>query len=84
MRKLHLSLQEQLDHFDMKQEQIAEAIIEVQKRIKILDEVMSWTLPEQGSGRELGQEEFPLAELPLEHESHDADDEGPEIEWIDR
>jgi len=84
MRKLHLSLQEQLDHFEMEQKEIAETIIEVQKRIEILDEVMSWTLPEQGSDREHGQEEFPLAELSLEDEFDNAEAEAPVIEWINR
>lgn len=84
MRNLHLSLQEQLDHFEKEQKGIAEAIIEVQKRIEILDEVMSWTLPEEGSGREPGQEEFPPADLSLEDEFHNAEAEAPVIEWINR
>ena len=45
MRKMHLSLHQQLHQFESEQEQIAQAIIEVQRRIVVLDEVMSWSVP---------------------------------------
>ena len=45
MRKMHLSLHQQLDQFETEQEQIAQAILEVQRRIAVLDEVMSWSVP---------------------------------------
>ena len=84
MRKLHLNLQEQLQSFEMERKEISEAIIEVQKRIKILDDIMSWTLPEQPSDREHGQGKVPLAEVPLKDESLNGVHQGPDIEWINR
>ena len=45
MQKMHLSLHQQLHQFESEQEQIAQAIIEVQRRIAMLDEVMSWSVP---------------------------------------
>ena len=45
MRKMHLSLHEQLQQFESEQEQVEQSIIEVQRRIAILDEVMSWSVP---------------------------------------
>ena len=45
MRKMHLSLHQQLHQFETEQEQIAQSIIEVQRRIAVLDEVMSWSVP---------------------------------------
>lgn len=45
MREMHQSLQQQLHQFETEQEQIAQAIIEVQRRMAMLDEVMSWSVP---------------------------------------
>jgi len=41
IQEMHLDLQEQLQQFERKQEQIGEGIIEAQRRISILDEAMS-------------------------------------------
>ncbi len=94
MRKLHQSLDQQLDQLETERDQIAKAIIEVQRRIGILDEVMSWTFPEEEEPQELAQkefsldedsqEEFSLGQLPTEAEFHDVDAEGTEIEWANR
>ena len=59
MRQLYQSLLEQLQQLETEQERIGEAIIEVQRRIDVLDEVMSWSVP--------GGE--PEEELPLEDNS---------------
>ncbi len=56
MRKLHLSLHQQLNQFEAEQQQIAEAIIEVQRRIAILDEVMSWSVPGYEAEQEYSHE----------------------------
>ncbi len=43
IQEMHLCLHEQLQQFEMMQEQIGEGIIEVQRRTGILDEAMSWS-----------------------------------------
>ncbi len=55
MQKLHQSLDQQLDQLETERYQIAETIIEVKRRIEVLDEVMSWSVP-----REKAEEELPL------------------------
>ena len=69
MREMHQSLQQQLHQFETEQEQIAQAIIEVQRRIAMLDEVMSWSVP----GLEAQQEFAP------EFEYQNGDAEIPSI-----
>ncbi len=59
MRKLHQSLDLKLGQLETERDQIAETIIEVQRRIEVLDEVMSWSVP--------GEE--PEEEPPLEDNS---------------
>ena len=56
MRKMHLSLHQQLNQFEAEQQQIADAIIEVQRRIAILDEVMSWSVPSYEAEQEYSHE----------------------------
>ena len=89
MQKLHQSLDQQLGQLETERVQVAESVIEVQRRIDILKEVMSWDPPEEAADQDqageefpLGldsQEEFPLADLPLEEESHNPDAEGNKI-----
>lgn len=69
MRKMHLSLHQQLQQFESEQEQVAQAIIEVQRRIAILDEVMGWSVP----GFEAEQEFY------HEYEYQNGDAEVPSI-----
>ncbi len=42
IQDMHLGLQEELQQFERKQEEIGEGIIETKRRIGILDEVMVW------------------------------------------
>ncbi len=61
----HQSLPEQLERLETEQEENAEAITEVRRRIEVLDEVMSWSVTEEEP-----KEEFPLVDgLPKEKES---------------
>ena len=57
MRKLHLGLVQQLGQLETRQSQIADAIIEVKRRIAILDEVISWSMSELEADQEFSQEE---------------------------
>ena len=74
IQEMHLGLQEELQQFETRQEQIGEGIIEVQRRIGILDEAMSWCPIEVE----------PCRELLLEDEFLTADAEDTEIEWVNR
>ena len=74
IQEMHLSLQEQLQQFEMKQEQIGEGIVETQRRIGIVDEAMSWSPI---------QVEF-YQQPPVEDASQTADTEDTEIEWVNR
>lgn len=42
MQEVHLSLRQKLQQFEMNRQQIGEAIVEVKRRIKVLEEAMSW------------------------------------------
>ena len=66
MRKLHLGLVQQLGQLETRQGQIADAIIEVKRRINILDEVTSWSMLGQEADQEFSQEEAPMEDLPQE------------------
>ena len=74
IQEMHLSLQEELQQFEMKQEQIGQGIIEVQRRIGILDEAISWSPIEVEPSQELELGDAFLA----------ADAEDTEIEWVNR
>ena len=56
IQEMYLGLQEQLQQFERKQEQLGEGIIEAQRRISILDEAMSWSAVEVESYQGLPQE----------------------------
>lgn len=43
MQEMHLGLHQQLQQFQMSQQQIAEAITETQRRTSVLEEAMSWS-----------------------------------------
>lgn len=43
MQDMHMGLRQQLQQFEMERQQIGEAIIEVQRRISVLNEAMSWS-----------------------------------------
>jgi len=43
MQEMHLSLRQQLQQFQMRRQQIAEAITETQRRTSVLEEAMSWS-----------------------------------------
>ena len=61
----HQILPEQLERLETEQEENAEAITEVRRRIEVLDEVTSWSVTEEEP-----KEEFPLVDgLPKEKES---------------
>ena len=55
MRQHYQCLFEQLQQLETEQERIGEAVIEVQRRKDVLDEVTSWSVP-----REEPEEELPL------------------------
>ena len=57
MQEMHLSLREELQQFETRQEQIGEGIIAVNRRIGILDEAMSWGPVEGELSQELPQED---------------------------
>ena len=57
MRKLHLSLVQQLGQLETRQCEIADGITEVERRIGILDEVMSWSIPEPLTDQDFYQED---------------------------
>ena len=42
IQEMHLGLRQQLQQFEMKRKETGEAIIEIQRRISVLDEAMSW------------------------------------------
>ena len=56
MKKMHQCLHQQLNQFEAEQQQIAEAIIVVQRRIAVLDEVMSWSVPGYEAEQEYSHE----------------------------
>ena len=71
MRTLHLGLVQQLAQLETRQCQIGDAIAEVNRRIAVLDEVISWNMPEAESEQEFSQEQPAqeaalYEELPLE------------------
>ena len=74
MRKLHQSLDQQLGQLESEHHQIGEDIIEVQRRIGILDEAMAWSPIEVE----------PYQELAVEDASQAADAEDTEIQWVNR
>ena len=74
IQDMHLGLQEELQRFELKQEQMSEGIIETKRRIGILDEAMAWSPIEIE----------PSQELLLEDELQAVDAEEPEIEWVNR
>jgi len=57
MRQLYQCLLQQLQQLETEQERIGEAIIEVQRRKDVLDEVTSWSGP-----REEPEEKLPLVD----------------------
>lgn len=59
IQELNVNLLQQLDQLEANHRQIGDGIIEVQRRIGILDEAMSWSPVEIGVHQELTQEEFP-------------------------
>ena len=59
--EIHLCLQQRLGQLESDRHRVAEGIIEVKRRISILEEAMSWSPVEvesspQFPGKELGQE----------------------------
>ncbi len=74
IQDMHMGLQEELQQFEMRQEQIGEGIIEIQRRIAILDEAMAWSPIEVK----------PYQEFPLEDGFQTAAAEDTEIEWVNR
>ena len=70
MRQLYLRLRQQLAQLELRQCQTGEAIAEVQRRLRVLEEAMSWTAPDVEAGQEVRQEpesepEFGIAEAKL-------------------
>ena len=57
-QELHLSLHQQLFQLEFEQQQIGEGIIEVERRIGILDEAMSWSPVEVEAYREFPEKEL--------------------------
>ena len=94
MRKLHLSLVQQLGQLETRQCEIADGITEVERRIGILDEVMSWSIPEpltdqdfyqeDHSQEAIFQEEFAEEEVFQVSNFRQLDTEGTEIQWVNR
>ncbi len=74
IQEMHLGLQDELQRFEMRQEKIGEGIIEVERRIGILDEAMAWSPVEVEPSQELLLED--------EFQSVDADD--TKIQWVNR
>ena len=56
MEELHQSLNQQLGGLESERDQIAEAMLEIQGRIGILDAVMSWTPIREEYEQEIPQE----------------------------
>ena len=53
MKERRLILDQQLSHFEAEKGSIAEAILEINRRLAMLDEIKSWNLsPEQGDTAE--------------------------------
>ncbi len=66
MQKLYLSLRQHLARLELQHCQTAEAIAEIQRRIRVLEEAMSWTAPEVKADQEVPQEpEYEIAEPKL-------------------
>ena len=74
IQEMHLGLQDELQRFEMRQKEIGEGIIEVNRRIGILDEAMTWSPVEVE----------PTQELLLEDEFQAVDAEDTEIQWLNR
>ena len=55
MQKLYLSLRQHLARLELQHCQTAEAITEIQRRIRILEEAMSWTAPEVKADQEVSE-----------------------------
>ena len=98
IQEMHLNLRQQLQRLETTREQIGEAIIEVQRRIGILDEALSWSpievhqelSPEQAFRTVDAEEPWslievePNRELPLEDAFRTVDAEDTEIQWVNR
>lgn len=69
-QEMHLGLQEELQKFEMRQEEIGEGIVETKRRIGILDEAMAWSPIEV---EPFPEDAFPTVEA-----------EDTEIEWVNR
>ncbi len=74
IQEIHLGLQDELQQFEMRQKEIGDGIIEVKRRIGILDEAMAWSPVEVE----------PFQELLLEDEVQAVDAEDTEIQWVNR
>ena len=74
IQEMHLGLQDELQQFEGRQKEIGKGIIEVKRRIGVLDEAMAWSLVEVESSQELF----------LEDEFRAADAEDNEIQWVNR
>lgn len=62
MQKLYLSLRQYLAQLELQHCQAAEGIAEIQRRIRVLEEAMSWTGPEAEAAQEAPRE--PEYEIP--------------------
>jgi len=58
IQEMHLSLHQQLGQLESEQHQIGEGIIEVKRRISILDEAISWSPIEVEAYQKLFEEEL--------------------------
>jgi len=68
MQQLYLSLRQHLAQLELQRCQTEDAIAEVQRRIRILEEAMSWTTPTVEVDQELTPEpepEYEIAEAKL-------------------
>ncbi len=66
MQQLYLSLRQHLAQLELQRCQTAEGIAEVQRRLRILEEAMSWTVPDVEVDQEVSQEpEYEIAEPKL-------------------
>ena len=59
MQQLYLSLRQHLAQLELQRCQAAETIAEVQRRLRLLEEAMSWTAPVIEAGQEMSQEPEP-------------------------
>ena len=72
LQEMHLGLSQQMQQFATERKQISEAITEVQRRISILDEAMSW-------GPVAAK---PYQEPPLEGNFQTVVAENTEMQWV--